>query len=143
MWMSGPQGYEAMQSVLRLHQVMTSIVGAELKAGFRLRLIDYLTLRALQDSESGTESLGRLAQRLGVHATTITIATERLEDRNLIRRRAHPSDKRATLARITAEGRALADAATTRLGKVDFGLAGLTQAQTRSLAGLMPRVSQP
>jgi DNA-binding MarR family transcriptional regulator len=140
MLMSSPQGYEAMCSVLRLHHLMTSAIDAELKTGFSLRLIDYLTLRALADSDSGTEPLGRLAQQLGVHVTTITIATERLADRNLVRRQAHPTDRRATLVGITQEGKALAADATSSLGKVDFGLTGLTASQTRSLIGLMGRV---
>jgi len=143
MLMSSPQGYEAMCSVLRLHHLMTSAIDAELKTGFRLRLIDYLTLRALEDSDSGTEPLGRLAQQLGVHVTTITIATERLADRNLVRRRAHPTDRRATLVGITREGKSLAGAATTSLSNVDFGLTGLTASQTRSLIGLMERVREP
>jgi DNA-binding MarR family transcriptional regulator len=140
MLMGEPQGYEAMCSVLRLHHLMTSVIDAELKTGFRLRLIDYLTLRALDDSDSGTEPLGRLAHQLGVHATTITIATERLEDRNLVRRRAHPSDRRATLVMITREGRALTADATATLSMADFGLTGLTPSQTRSLIGLAERV---
>jgi DNA-binding MarR family transcriptional regulator len=140
--MSSPEGYEAMCSVLRLHHLMTSVIDAELKTGFSLRLIDYLVLRALEDSDSGTEPLGRLAQQLGVHATTITISTDRLADRSLVRRRTHPSDRRATLMRVTPEGKALADAATATLCKVDFGLSGLTPPQTRSLIGLIGRVRE-
>jgi DNA-binding MarR family transcriptional regulator len=143
MLMSSPQGYEAMCSVLRLHHLMTSAIDAELKTGFSLRLIDYLTLRALEDSDSGTEPLGRLAQGLGVHVTTITIATERLADRKLVRRTPHPTDRRATMVGITPDGSALAAAATASLSDVDFGLTGLTASQTRSLIGLMGRVREP
>lgn len=140
--MGEPQGYEAMCSVLRLHHLMTSVIDAELKTGFRLRLIDYLTLRALGDSDSATEPLGRLAHQLDVHATTITIATERLREKNLVRRRAHPSDRRATLVTLTREGRALAADATATLNMADFGLTGLTPSQTRSLIGLADRVRE-
>lgn len=140
MLMTEPLGYAALSSVLRLHHVATSIVDAELKKGFRLRLIDYLTLTALAANDVGAETLGQIARQLGVHATTITIATERLDSRALVRRRVDPHDRRATLVTITDAGRVLADAATAALEKVNFGLPGLTATQTRSLVNLIARI---
>jgi DNA-binding MarR family transcriptional regulator len=132
--------YLAMNSVLRVHHLMTSIVDAELRSGFELKIVDYLILQTLEDSDGGTETLSRIARQLGLHATTITIAADRLEDRRLVRRRADPHDRRATLVTITESGRALCTAATAALSEVEFGLPGLTAAQTRSLTSLLTRV---
>jgi DNA-binding MarR family transcriptional regulator len=139
--MSEPQGYLALSAVLRVHQVMRSIVDDELASGFRLRIVDYLTLQTLADSDGGTETLSRIARRLGMHATTVTHVTDRLEKRGLVRRRPHPTDRRATLVTTTARGRTLTAAATDALAAIDFGLPGLTEAQKRSLTSLLARIA--
>ena len=132
--------YLAMNSVLRVHHLMSSIVDTKLKSGFQLRIVDYLTLQTLEDSDGGTETLSGIARRLGMHATTITLAADRLENRRLVRRRADPHDRRVTLVSITENGRALITAATAALSEVEFGLPGLTAAQKRSLTSLLTRV---
>ena len=82
----------------------------------------------------------RLAWHLMVHATTVTLAIERLETKQVVKRHSHPHDRRATLVTITDEGRALADEATRSLSRLDFGLPGLSPAQTRSLTATIARV---
>jgi DNA-binding MarR family transcriptional regulator len=128
-----PYPFLAMSSVLRLHQLMTSVVEHELKQGFEMSLTDYLMLKTLQLSDTGTRLLSRVAWHLLVHATTVTIAADRLEARGLLARQAHPRDRRATLVTITDEGRKQIDAATEALRNVDYGLPGLTSAQAQQL----------
>jgi DNA-binding MarR family transcriptional regulator len=128
-----PYPFLAMSSVLRLHQLMTSIMETELKESFKLTLTDYLMLKTLELSDTGTRLLSRVAWNLLVHATTVTIITDRLEKRGLLAREAHPHDRRATLVTITAEGRKLIAAATKALAKLDYGLPGLTAAKARQL----------
>lgn len=132
-----PYPFLAMSSVLRLHQLMTSVLEQELKKGFEMSLTDYLMLKTLQLSDTGTRLLSRVAWHLLVHATTVTIATDRLEARGLLTRQPHPKDRRATLVTITSEGRALVDEATAALGKADFGLPGLTPDQAEALVGIV------
>ncbi len=119
-----PPALGAMTSVLRLHQSMTAIVERVLRAGFDLSLTDYQMLRVLQDSPDHTSLLGQVARRLVVHPTTVTVAADRLERRQLAVRHSHPSDRRATLVTITDAGRRLTDGATTALESVDFGFPG-------------------
>lgn len=100
-----------------------------------MRLIDFQILKQLQSTDTGTWLLGEVARELFVHATTVSIATERLAGRDLVLRRAHPTDRRATLVSITDEGRTLAEAATAALAAAGFGLAGLTPTSSlRSVA---------
>ena len=131
--MAEPAGWQAMRSVLVLCRSMSAVVDQDLKDEFGLRLIDFQILKQLQSAENGTSLLGEVARELFVHATTVSIATERLSHRNLVVRRAHPTDRRATLVGITDEGRELADAATVTLAAAEFGLAGLTADQLAAL----------
>lgn len=128
-----PHTFLAMSSVLRLHQLMTSAMEAELKEHFGLSLSDYLMLKTLEMSDTGTRLLSRVAWNMLVHATTVTIMTDRLEARGLLVREAHPRDRRATLVTITAEGRKLVGAATKALSKVNYGLPGLTAERAKQL----------
>lgn len=127
-------GWQAMHSVLLLCRSMTAVVDQELKDRFRLRLIDFQILKQLQSTDAGTCLLGEVARELFVHATTVSIGTERLAARDLVARRAHPTDRRATLVSITDEGRALAESATAALAAAEFGLAGLTPDQLAALS---------
>jgi DNA-binding MarR family transcriptional regulator len=120
---------------------MTATVDRQLKIGFQLRLIDYLVLTALQTSEARPYLLSEVARNLLVHATTVALATDRLVARGLVTRQGDPRDRRATLVTITAEGRALAAAATASLSRVDFGLPGLTQDEMTSLIDIANRLS--
>lgn len=128
-----PHTFLAMSSVLRLHQLMTSAMEAELKEHFGLSLSDYLMLKTLEMSDTGTRLLSRVAWNMLVHATTVTIMTDRLEARGLLVREAHPRDRRATLVTITAEGRKLVGAATKALSKLNYGLPGLTAERAKQL----------
>ncbi|KUI36520.1 MarR family transcriptional regulator [Mycobacterium sp. IS-1496] len=132
--MAEPAGWQAMRSVLLLCRSMTAVVDQELKDGFRLRLIDFQLLKQLQSTDTGTCLLGEVARELFVHATTVSIATERLTERELVVRHPHPTDRRATLVSITDEGRTLTDAATATLAAAQFGLAGLTPDQLAALS---------
>jgi DNA-binding MarR family transcriptional regulator len=134
--MAEPAGWQAMRSVLVLCRSMTAAVDQKLKDDFGLRVIDFQILKQLQSASSGTCLLGEVARELVVHATTVSIATERLSHRNLVERHAHPTDRRATLVSITGEGRELAEAATAALAAAEFGLAGLTPAQLAALGGV-------
>lgn len=122
---------------------MTAVIDTELKNGFRLRLIEYEILQQLQEAEGGTSLLSEVARGLVVHATTVSIATERLAARDLVVRHGHPSDRRATLVTITDDGRAVADAATAALTEVGCGLRGLTDDQLASLADVAAGGPQP
>lgn len=136
--MAEPAGWQAMRSVLLLCRSMTAVVDQELKDRFRLRLIDFQILKQLQSTDTGTCLLGEVARELFVHTTTVSIATERLAARDLVVRRAHPTDRRATLVSITDEGRTLAEAATAALAAAEFGLAGLTPDQLAALSASRP-----
>ena len=132
--------FVAMRSIMRLQQHMTSVLEHELKEHFEMNLTDYLMLKTLQMSDEGTRLLSRVAWHLLVHATTVTIATDRLEARGLLYRHAHPRDRRATCVTITEQGKAVVDSATEMLGRCGFGMPGLDADTARVLVELLAPV---
>lgn len=114
-------------SVMRVHQILLARVDEALSP-WRLTFARYEVLMLLTFSRSGKMPLGKLGQRLQVHPASVTNAIDRLEEGGLVRRQAHPTDGRTTLAVITARGRRVAAAATEALNAqvfaiVDDGLA--------------------
>ena len=56
-------------------------------------------------SHAGEMPMGQLSERLLVHPTSVTSTVDTLQRLGYVRRVPHPTDRRATLARITAKGR--------------------------------------
>ena len=119
------QRFLAMTSLLRYQRIVTDAVDSELKT-HGLNMTDYLLLMTLQLSETGTRLISSLARNLLVHATTATLATDRLEQRDMLARSPHPTDRRATCVTITELGRETANNATRALTAIDFGMTGST-----------------
>ncbi|GLZ15966.1 MarR family transcriptional regulator [Actinomadura sp. NBRC 104425] len=129
----------AMSSVLRFQRLLVDAVEKELRK-HELNITDYMFLMTLQLSETGTRLISHLARSLLVHATTATLATDRLEGRKLIARSPHPTDRRATMVTITKAGRELATAATESLRGINFGFYGNTEEDQRELTEILARM---
>jgi DNA-binding MarR family transcriptional regulator len=117
------QRFLALTSLLRYQRIVADTVDSQLKM-HGLNMTDYLLLMTLQLSETGTRLISSLARNLLVHATTATLATDRLEQRELLQRSPHPTDRRATCVSITDLGRKTANEATKALTAIDFGMSG-------------------
>ena len=135
----GEDAFIAMSSVLRFHRLMTVRIEDELKI-HKLNLTDYMLLMTLRLSDTGTLPVSRLARALLVHATTATLATDRLEARGLLARGPHPSDRRATLVTISRTGRTLVEKASAALAGFEFGLAGTSMADRAELVEVLTRL---
>jgi DNA-binding MarR family transcriptional regulator len=61
--------------------------------------------RALWRLERGPRTLGELAYELGTDAPAATVLINALEARGLVRRAAHPTDRRAKQVSLTSAGR--------------------------------------
>jgi DNA-binding MarR family transcriptional regulator len=83
-----------------------------------------------------------MGERLQVHPTSITSIVHRLEADDLVVRRPHPEDGRATLAEVTAAGRALVELATADLVGADFALGALSDGELGELSSLLRPVRQ-
>ncbi|OBH08858.1 MarR family winged helix-turn-helix transcriptional regulator [Mycobacterium sp. E1747] len=130
------QRFLALTSLLRYQRIVTDAVDTELRK-HGLNLTDYLLLMTLQLSETGTRLISSLARNLLVHATTATLATDRLEERAMLERSPHPTDRRATCITITALGRDTVDKATRALTAIDFGMSGSTAEDVAQLGAAL------
>jgi DNA-binding MarR family transcriptional regulator len=129
------QRFLAMSSLLRFQRVLVDTVEPQLRV-LGLNITDYLLLMTLQLSDTGTRLISTLARTLMVHATTATLATDRLEAKSLLARSPHPTDRRATCVTISEQGREVAHKATIALGAVDFGVPA-TPAELKRLMSLL------
>jgi DNA-binding MarR family transcriptional regulator len=138
-WAKTAPGMVAVTSVMRLHQLMLSRVDAVLKP-YSLTFARYELLMLLTFSRTGSLPLGVIGDRLQVHATSVTNLVDKLEDQGLVARRAHPRDRRATLAELTDDGRTLALEATGRLNEVVFSDIGSSGRDLDQLAAIGRRM---
>jgi DNA-binding MarR family transcriptional regulator len=125
--------FAAAAALMRIHQVVTSAIADALRP-HGLNRTSYLMLVTLALSPHGTRRLSYLARYLMVHQTTVTQLVDLCEQRGLVARRPHPSDRRATLACLTTEGRALLGEATADAAAIGFGLGGVDEPTVQALS---------
>ena len=138
-WDEAAPGMAAVTSVMRAQQVFLARVDERL-APFQLTFARYELLRLLAFTRHGELPLGKLGDRLQVHATSITSAVNRLEAQGFVERRPHPSDRRTTLAVITDEGRDVVERATKVLNDEVFADVGLSERETSQLYRLLEKL---
>lgn len=126
----------AVTSVMRAHQILIAAVNRIL-APLDLTFARYEVLVLLTFSRRGALPLGRIGQRLQVHAASVTNAIDRLEADGLVRRLPHPTDGRAVLAELTDAGRERVTEATQRLTSERFGAAGLDDSAAQRLTSVL------
>jgi DNA-binding MarR family transcriptional regulator len=115
------EAMSAATTITRAHQVVLSQIDRALKP-FGLTFSRYEALVLLSFTRHGSLPLGKMAERLMVHSTSITNTIDRLERDGFVRRMPHPTDRRLILAEITDEGRLVVKEATDSLVDIDFGL---------------------
>lgn len=140
-WAKAAPGMAAVTSVIRAQQIFMARADAVLRP-LGLSFSRYEVLMVLLFTKRGSLPLGKLGVRLQVHPTSITNAVDRLEGQGLLKRTAHPSDRRATLAEITQAGRELATLATERLNRALFEDPGLDAEAVETLVELLARLRQ-
>lgn len=116
----------AVTSIFRAHQIFVARLNEALEP-FDLTFPRYEALMLLYLSRKGELPLGKMGVRLQVHRTSVTNLIDGLERSGFARRVPHPSDRRTTLARITAKGRRVAEGATEKLNTMRFGTEPLEQ----------------
>jgi DNA-binding MarR family transcriptional regulator len=126
----------AVTSLMRVQQVVLAQLDEMLRP-HGLTFARYEALVLLTFSKAGSLPLGKMGERLQVHATSVTSIVDRLEAAGLVVRRRHPDDGRAVLAEITDAGRAVVEAATADLVAARFALTSLSPEELRRLSELL------
>jgi DNA-binding MarR family transcriptional regulator len=127
-----PDAFLTMASVMRLHQLSMNVLKSALKP-LRLNPRQYLFLMTLLLSEDGARLLSRLSDDLMVHPTTVTVLADQLEERKLVARMPHPSDRRAVYCQLTPAGRELSLRATKILHDLNYGFDDLEESAIAKL----------
>ena len=135
-WGDAADGMAAVTSVIRVQQIFMARVGTALRP-HGLTFARYEVLMVLLFSRTGALPLNKLGSRLQVHPTSITNAVDRLEEQGLIRRVAHPTDRRTTLAELTSRGRQTALAATESINAEVFSSPGFPPASVTALVEIL------
>lgn len=92
---------------------------------------------------TGPMTMRELAERMSCEPSNATFVVDKLEKRELLERRPHPTDRRAKRLVLTSRGTALREQLLELLGE-DSPLAGLTQEEQETLRRLLERaVVQP
>jgi DNA-binding MarR family transcriptional regulator len=138
-WDGAASGMAAVTSIMRAQQLFLAEVEDHL-AAFELTFARFELLRLLAFTRHGELPLGKLGDRLQVHATSVTNAVNRLEAQGFVERRAHPTDGRTTLAAITSAGRRVVERATEALNRSVFTDIGLSDRECEQLFRLLRKI---
>jgi DNA-binding MarR family transcriptional regulator len=137
-WDEAAAGMAAVTSVVRVQQILMARVETVLRPhGLTFARYELLTL--LFFSRTGALPLSRIGARLQVHPASITNVVDRCEAQGLVRRRPHPTDRRATLAELTPAGRELVVKATESMNREIFADLGLSAEDVDSLVTVLAR----
>jgi DNA-binding MarR family transcriptional regulator len=131
-WGDVAEAMSAVTSVMRVHQLMLARVEATLRP-LGLTFARFEVLALLSFTRRGSLPMSKVGERLQVHPASVTKAIDRLETDGLVRRVAHPEDRRTTLAEITSEGRKAMKVAAKALNTSVFGDIGLNSTDTKTL----------
>jgi DNA-binding MarR family transcriptional regulator len=135
-WADAADGMAAVTSVMRAQQLLQARVDEVLRP-LGLTFARYELLRLLDFSSRGSMPLKTASERLQVHPTSVTNAVDRLEAAELVVRRPHPTDGRATLVALTDEGRRVVSKATDALNAEVFARPGLSPERARQLVDVL------
>jgi DNA-binding MarR family transcriptional regulator len=129
----------AVTSVMRVQQILLAQLNGVLR-DHRLTFPRYEALMLLSFTRDGALPLGKLGERLQVHRTSVTNIVDKLEQDGFVRRVPHESDRRATLAEITEQGRRVAGRATLAMNEAAFMLGALEPEEQERLTTLLEAV---
>jgi DNA-binding MarR family transcriptional regulator len=137
-WEDCAAGCTAVTSLMRVHQVLTKQAD-QILAPIDLTFARYELLVRLYFHD-GALPLSQLGRQLQIHQTSITGLVDRLEKQGLIKRAAHPTDRRSTIAQMTSAGRVLTGKAIQLLNSELFRDLGLTGDEAHLLIGLLMKM---
>jgi DNA-binding MarR family transcriptional regulator len=140
-WDDAAPGMALVTSIMRVQQVFLARVD-EVLAPYGLTFARYELLMLLTFSRNGMLPLGKISERLQVHAASVTNAVDRLEKQGFVRRDPHPYDGRAVLAVLTPAGRDVAKEATADVNTKVFTALGVDQADAERIFDLLRGLRQ-
>jgi DNA-binding MarR family transcriptional regulator len=137
-WETG-EHFIAALSIYRADELIRVFDDVALRA-HRLTRSRHEALAVVYFSRHGEMPLGVLSSRLLVHPTSVTSTVDALEQRGLVKRVSHPTDRRATLSRITPKGRRAMEQTCGIMAAGKCGLSALDEGAATRLFTLLEKV---
>jgi DNA-binding MarR family transcriptional regulator len=103
--------------------------------------ISFGRARAVRRVARRPMSMGELAAALGIDPPNATVLVDDLESLGLVRRRQHPSDRRAKLVEATRKGKTMARRANEILGTPPPALSALSTDELEALRRILDQVT--
>jgi DNA-binding MarR family transcriptional regulator len=103
--------------------------------------LSFSRTRAVRRVAEKPMSMGDLAAALGIDRPNATVLVDDLESQDLVRRRPHPTDRRAKLVEATRKGKSLARKANEILGTPPAALSSLGKEDLESLRRLLTSIN--
>lgn len=129
----GVEAMSAATSITRAHQILHGRIDAAL-APLELNFSRFEVLALLSFARSGELPMGKIGDRLQVHAASVTNTIQRLEALGFVERVRNADDGRTVLARLLPAGRDAAEAGAAALARIEFGLGGMAPVGRRRIA---------
>lgn len=126
----------AVTSIMRAQQVLLGRIEQVLKP-FNISFARFEMLRLLGFTQERRLPMSKARDLLQVHPASITSIVNRLESDGLVRRSAHPSDRRSVIVELTPEGAELVATATDALNTEVFEDLGLGRRETTALTSIL------
>lgn len=138
-WQGADRGMAAVVSLMRAQQIVLGRL-EDVVRPYGLSYARYELLTLLSFTRNGELPLNKIGDRLQVHPASVTGAVDKLEQQGLVVRVPHPDDRRAVLARITEQGRRVAEESTNALNEGPFADLGLTEDETEQLITVLTQL---
>ena len=129
-------GMAVFTAILRSYQLLNDQVTNVMRS-HDLTFARYEVLTWLATDPESSLTLSWISKTLRIPPATVTNIIDRLEEEKLVRRVAHPSDARTTLAVITPRGKRVAMDATEDLNATVYEQIGLSEPQRNRLLDLL------
>ena len=102
--------------------------------------LPFSRVRALWRLERGPSTLSELAQDMGTDAPATTVLINALEQRGLVKRSPHPTDRRAKEVSLTAAGRRMVRVVETITDRPPAALEGLPASELERLRSTLEKL---
>ena len=102
--------------------------------------ISFSRARAVRRLARQPMSMGELAATLGIDPPNATVLVDELESMGLVRRRPHPTDRRAKVVEATRKGKAIARQADDILGTPPPALSGVDARDLEALRRILTSI---
>ena len=135
-WPEAASGMAVVTSVFRAQRIYLSRIDEVLRPyDLSFSRLELLTL--LSFTSTGSMPMSKMGVRLQVHPTSVTSTVDRLVTQGFVRRLAHRTDRRTTLAEIRPAGRRIVKRAIAALNEQVFSDPGMPPSDAEKLFAIL------